>query len=73
MLPIIRLETVNKKSFEDIVDKILEAKKANPTADTTALESQIDFLVYKLYDLTYEEVRTIDPKTPITKQQYENK
>lgn len=71
MLPIIRLETVNKKSFEDIVDKILEAKKANPTADTTALESQIDFLVYKLYDLTYEEVLTIDPQTPITKQQYE--
>lgn len=35
------------------------------------LENEIDLMVYKLYGLTYDEVLTIDPKTPITQQQYE--
>lgn len=61
----------NDDMFDNLIDKILEAKKANPTADTTGLESQIDQMVYALYELTYEEVLTIDPKTPITQQQYE--
>lgn len=39
--------------------------------DTSALENEIDFLVYKLYGLTYDEVLIIDPQTTITKQQYE--
>lgn len=38
----------------------------------TGFENEIDLMVYKLYGLTYDEVLTIDPKTPITKQQYEN-
>ena len=36
----------------DLVDKILEAKKENPKADTSHWEAEIDQLVYKLYDLT---------------------
>lgn len=72
-LPIPEIPKNSESELSKLVDKILEAKKANPTADTTALEAQIDFLVYKLYDLTYEEVLTIDPQTPITQQQYENK
>lgn len=59
------------QSFIDLADKILEAKKSDPHADTTALENKIDFMVYKLYGLTYNEVLTIDPKTSITQQQYE--
>lgn len=54
-----------------LVDKILEAKKSDPNADTTKLETEIDLMVYKLYGLTYDEVLTIDPKPPITNQQYE--
>lgn len=50
---------------------ILSAKKANPSADTSALEQQIDLLVYHLYGLTYDEVLIVDPATPITREEYE--
>ncbi len=45
--------------IEKLVDKILAAKKQNPQADTSKLEKQIDQLVYKLYDLTEEEIKII--------------
>lgn len=58
-------------SLINLVDRILSAKKANPQADTKALEDEIDLLVYHLYGLTYDEVLIIDPETPITREQYE--
>ena len=42
------------------VDKILAAKKANVTSDTTALERKIDELVYRLYGLTDEEIAIVE-------------
>jgi type II restriction/modification system DNA methylase subunit YeeA len=42
-----------------IVDQILSAKKQNPEADTSKLEREIDRLVYKLYDLTADEIKII--------------
>lgn len=42
-----------------LVDKILAAKKADPTADTSDLENQIDKLVYDLYGLTDPEKEII--------------
>ncbi len=39
-------------------------------ADTQKLENRIDFLVYQLYGLTYDEVLVIDPKTSITREDY---
>lgn len=44
----------------ELVDKILAAKKSNPEADTTVWEREIDAMVYKLYGLTYEEVKVVD-------------
>jgi len=44
------------------VKTILKAKSANPSADTTALESEIDRLVYQLYGLTDEEIAIIEKK-----------
>jgi hypothetical protein len=44
-----------KKSF---VSQILTLKKTN--SDTTALEHQIDVMVYHLYGLTYTEACVID-------------
>lgn len=35
------------------------------------LENQIDFLVYHLYGLPYDEVLIVDPNTPITREEYE--
>jgi hypothetical protein len=56
--------------FEKIVDEILTAKRINPESDTTALEKQIDNMVYKLYELTYKEVKIIDPEFPLTEKEY---
>ena len=44
------------------VKTILKAKSANPSADTSALESEIDRLVYQLYGLTDEEIAIIEKK-----------
>ena len=43
-----------------LVDQILSIKKQNPDEDTSHLEKQIDQLVYKLYDLTEEEIKIIE-------------
>ena len=48
-----------KKTVEDCCAKILAAKKADPAADTSALEAEIDQLVYKLYGLTDEEIAVV--------------
>jgi hypothetical protein len=71
MLPIIALETTNKKEIETLVDKIIAVKAADPQADTTRLERQVDNLVYRLYSLTYEEVKVIEPEFPLGKAAYE--
>ena len=43
-----------------LVDEIINSKKQNPTTDTTHLETQIDQLVYELYDLTAEEIAVVE-------------
>ena len=39
--------------------------------DTTTLEQQIDNLVYRLYDLTYDEVKVVDPEFGLSREEYE--
>jgi len=56
--------------IEEIVDKILTAKKADPKSDTSELEKAINHLVYKLYQLTYDEVKIIEPEFELTEQEY---
>jgi len=43
-----------------LVDKILFAKQADPQADTSAWEREIDQIVYKLYGLTEEEIKIVE-------------
>ncbi|MGL2904101.1 Eco57I restriction-modification methylase domain-containing protein [Helicobacter pylori] len=43
-----------------LVDKILQAKVKDPKANTQGLEKEIDALVYQLYHLTDEEIKTIE-------------
>ncbi|MBO5838939.1 MAG: Eco57I restriction-modification methylase domain-containing protein [Bacteroidales bacterium] len=54
-----------------VVDDILMQKKDNPQVDTKSLEREIDFLVYKLYGLTYDEVLIVDSETEISREGYE--
>lgn len=51
----------DNSQISSLVDCILTAKKNDPTADTSALETTIDRLVYELYGLTNREVKIIDP------------
>jgi len=45
-----------------LVDQILTAKKKDPNADISALEKQIDEMVYALYGLTDEEIEIVEGK-----------
>ena len=57
----IKVIPVNEQQpFVKLVDNIIEDKKINPNADTTAMEAEIDQLVYELYDLTPEEIEIIE-------------
>ena len=48
------------KQIEALVDKILSEKKQDHEADTSQWEKEIDALVYRLYDLTDEEIKIIE-------------
>ena len=51
-IPIPKLSAAKQRPFVRLVDRILEAKTADPDADTEPLEWEIDRLVYDLYGLT---------------------
>ncbi len=48
------------QSIESVVTRILEAKRANPQADVSAWERDIDQMVYALYGLTEEEIALVE-------------
>jgi len=64
-IPIPKIAKEKQKSFILLVDKILAAKKLDPSADTTALETEIDQLVYQLYGLTDEEIKIVEGETDL--------
>ena len=59
-IPIPQIIEKSGTVINDLVEQILTAKKANPQADTSALEREIDLLVYELYGLTEEEIRIVE-------------
>ena len=74
-LPIPSIKKDILSPFITLITQILKAKEKDSNFDTIDLENQIDILVYKLYDLTYEEVKVIDPniESIISKEEYEIK
>jgi hypothetical protein len=56
------LSQSEQKPFITIVDQILTLKQKDPDTDTSALEHQIDQMVYKLYDLTPDEIEIVEGK-----------
>jgi len=52
--------TLNEEVFISKFEQILSLKQADPQADTSALEKEIDQLVYELYGLTEEEIRVVE-------------
>lgn len=59
-----------QKLLVNIVDQIVIMKKNSIDCDTSLLENQIDNLVYRLYELTWDEVRVIDPDFGLTEEEY---
>ncbi len=59
--------------LEETVKKLLKSKKKNPITDTTDLENEIDVLVYKLYNLSYEEVLIIDSSFRMNEEEFHKK
>lgn len=45
-----------------LVDDIIRVKESDPSSDITSLQSDIDQLVYKLYELNPEEIKTVESK-----------
>ena len=59
-LPIPSATPAEQKPIIGLVDRILAAKAADPSADTAALEAEIDALVYRLYGLTEDEIAVVE-------------
>ena len=57
-IPIISEDIKNK--LASLVEEILYAKRKKPDADVSDLQQQIDTLMYKIYDLTDEEIQIIE-------------
>jgi hypothetical protein len=51
--------------IERLVDQILHLKQTyGCSADTSSLEAQIDRLIYRLYNLTPEEIKIVEKNVP---------
>jgi hypothetical protein len=59
-MPIPTATPSQQKGIEDLVNPILAAKQADPSADVTAMEQEINERVYRLYGLTKEEIKIIE-------------
>lgn len=62
-IPVVDISINEQKPIIDIVNEIIAAKKSFPNADTTALEKEIDQLVYQLYGLTEDEIKIVEGET----------
>jgi hypothetical protein len=58
--PIPTASAEKQKDLERLVDRILAAKARDAEADVSALEREIDELVYALYGLTPEEIKIVE-------------
>ncbi|MUU27147.1 class I SAM-dependent DNA methyltransferase [Helicobacter pylori] len=62
-IPIPQITPKNQELADKITDcteRILKSKEKDPKANTQELEKEIDALVYQLYNLTDEEIKTIE-------------
>ncbi len=59
-LPFVKADDATQGVISSNAKKIIELKKNNPNADTSALEREIDRLVYELYGLTEGEIVVIE-------------
>ena len=68
MIPIFLPSKEQSAVIEKVVSEILSGKANNKT--TSHLESKIDSFVYRLYILTFNEVKVIDPDYVLSEAEY---
>ncbi|EAH6507655.1 class I SAM-dependent DNA methyltransferase [Campylobacter coli] len=64
-IPIVTINSKNQKIADELinlVDEILKVKEQDKNANTQELENKINSIVYKLYNLTEEEIKIIEGK-----------
>ena len=78
-IPIYNANSEESDKLSSIVNSILNLTNSEDYSENIQkqqavkeYESQIDIMVYKLYDLTYSEVKIIDPEFQMTEEEYNN-
>ena len=59
-IPVKQITDKEELPFKKLVEKIIGAKKKDPSADTSKWEKEIDEMVYKFYGLTEEEIKIVE-------------
>lgn len=72
-IPIPKIPKKSQEKLIELVSEINDRKSFDINIDISGLEQQIDDVVYKLYDLTYDEVLVIEPafSERMSKKEYE--
>lgn len=68
-LELLPIKHFNNEEFNSLVEKIV----SNHQVGTNCYKecNEMNMIVYKLYNISYDEVLIIDPDTPITREEYE--
>ena len=69
LLPI--KKSKNQQKIIDLVDALIHNTKIQDSNVNDSIISQIDLMVYKLYELTYDEVLVVEPEFSLSKEEYE--
>lgn len=69
LLPI--KKTKDQQKIIDIVNALINQIKIDDNNTNDNYIDQIDIMVYKLYELTYDEVLVVEPEFSLSKQEYE--
>lgn len=64
-------KTDGQRVIAKLVNEILTQNQNGNKGKIEQMENKIDYLVYHLYGLTYDEVLIVDPDTPISREEYE--
>ena len=59
-IPLARITPEQQLPIIELANQILTTKRADPDADTSDLENEIDKLVYELYNLTEDEIAIVE-------------
>ena len=58
--PIPQLSPNAQATISELVKKVIDVKRTNSSTDTSAIEKQIDELVYQAYELSKDDIKIIE-------------